>query len=288
MNRSILGSLVASICVALLAVFMVGFIPTQALAASYVFTTIEVPLPGATRTGARGINNAGQIVGEYYDNYTWHGYLRSSSGSFTTIDVPLAGVTGTLAYGINDAGQIVGTCWGASGYHGFLWSDSGDFTAIRVPDAALTEGFGINDAGQIVGLYVAKDSGSVCGYLASPAAIEVSIDVKPGSYPNSINLGSNGVIPVAILSSADFDATQVDPVTVTLAGAGVAVEGKGNNYLAHNEDINGDSRLDLVLQVITQNLDPGQFQDGSAVLTGYTYGGIPIKGCDEIVIVPPK
>jgi hypothetical protein len=40
--------------------------------------------------------------------------------------------------------------------------------------------------------------------------IPVLIDIKPGSDPNSINLGSRGTVPVAILSTQDFDATTVD------------------------------------------------------------------------------
>ena len=37
---------------------------------------------------------------------------------------------------------------------------------------------------------------------------------KPGSYPNSIDLISKGVIPVAILTTEDFDATTVDFLSV--------------------------------------------------------------------------
>ena len=48
-----------------------------------------------------------------------------------------------------------------------------------------------------------------------PRARKVTIDIKPGSDPNSINLGSAGVIPVAILSSEAFDATTVDPLMAT-------------------------------------------------------------------------
>jgi hypothetical protein len=121
--------------------------------------------------------------------------------------------------------------------------------------------------------------------------IEVGIDIKPGSYPNSINLGSQGVVPVAILSSGTFDATQVDPDTVTLAGATVAVRGKSNKLLAHEEDVNDDGLLDLVCQVDTENLDPGIEQDGYAILEGNLleeFGGTPIEGSDEITIVPPE
>jgi parallel beta-helix repeat protein len=126
--------------------------------------------------------------------------------------------------------------------------------------------------------------------VPSPCAevLEVDIDIKPGSYPNAINLGSYGLIPVAILSSEEFDATTVNPETVELAGAGVAVRGKSNKYMAHEEDVDGDGLVDLVTQVATENLDPGQFQDGSAVVTGATYEGQQITGTDEITIVPPE
>ena len=80
----------------------------------------------------------------------------------------------------------------------------------------------------------------------------------------------------------------MDPGTVRLAGAGVAVRGRGNRLLAHEEDVNGDGLLDLVVQVQTENLAPGEFQDGYAILIGSTFGGQPIQGQDEIVIVPPE
>lgn len=123
--------------------------------------------------------------------------------------------------------------------------------------------------------------------LSPPPVTVVDIDIKPGSYPNYVNLGANGVIPVAILSNEDFDATTVNPETVSLSGAGVALRGKGSKYLAHEEDINGDGLLDLVMQLETKNLDPTQFQDGYAIMNGSTYDGIAFKGQDEITIVPP-
>ena len=120
----------------------------------------------------------------------------------------------------------------------------------------------------------------------------LTIDIKPGSYPNSINLGSNGVVPVAILSSADFDATVIPADTVFLAGSGVAVRGKGNKLLAHEEDVNEDGFIDLVVQVETENLDPGTIQDGSACLKVHESpdpeSSVLYEGWDEITIVPPK
>lgn len=114
--------------------------------------------------------------------------------------------------------------------------------------------------------------------------VTVSIDIKPGSDPNPINPGSNGLVPVAILSSEDFDATTVDPTTVELAGARVAVRGEGK-LMAHEDDVDGDGLLDLVVQVETQSFtDLGE--GGMVALTGTTFSGEDIVGYDEVVIVP--
>jgi hypothetical protein len=48
--------------------------------------------------------------------------------------------------------------------------------------------------------------------------ITVPLDIKPTSCPNSINTKSKGVIPFAILGTEDFDASQIDPETITLEG----------------------------------------------------------------------
>jgi hypothetical protein len=44
--------------------------------------------------------------------------------------------------------------------------------------------------------------------------LPVALDTKPRSFPNAINPNSNGVIPVAILTTDAFDATTVDPLSV--------------------------------------------------------------------------
>lgn len=57
-----------------------------------------------------------------------------------------------------------------------------------------------------------------------PSAVEV--DIKPGSCPNSFNLGSHGVLPVALMGTPDFDVTQVDLSTLLIErndGVGGAV-----------------------------------------------------------------
>ena len=46
----------------------------------------------------------------------------------------------------------------------------------------------------------------------------VNVDVKPQSCPNPLNLKSNGLLPVAILGTDDFDVSLVDPSMVALIG----------------------------------------------------------------------
>ena len=119
-----------------------------------------------------------------------------------------------------------------------------------------------------------------------PPILTVTIDIKPGSFPNSINLSSAGVIPVAILSSDTFDATtEVDPDTLGLAGAAVKMVGKSGKSLCHGEDVSGDGLPDLVCQFETAQfmIEPG---DSIAVLEGETFGGTAIRGEDSINIVP--
>jgi hypothetical protein len=129
----------------------------------------------------------------------------------------------------------------------------------------------------------------VAQFKATPGGpLQVEIDIRPGAEQNIINLGSHGVIPIAILSSADFDATEVDPGTIELSGATVAIRGQGNRLMAHEEDVNEDGLLDLVMQVETDNLDPDAFQDGQARLTGETYDGVAIEGWGDITIVPAE
>lgn len=52
----------------------------------------------------------------------------------------------------------------------------------------------------------------------------VALDIKPGSCPNALGLLGKGVLPGAILGTADFDVTMIDPASVVLYldGSGVA------------------------------------------------------------------
>src|SRR5262249_52865235 len=111
---------------------------------------------GAHGTEARGINNAGQIVGDYNDGGGSHAFLRVSNGIFTNLADPLA-PRGTQALGINAAGHIVdlfrdvqNTADGVllSGGYYFPLDDP-----LAIPSVTGTIARGINAPGQIVGSY---------------------------------------------------------------------------------------------------------------------------------------
>ena len=138
----------------------------------YTFTTLNDP-QGTNGTVAIGINDAGQIVGDYIDSSgAAHGFLYSN-GTYITIDDAL-GTEGTIATGINDVGQIVGYYTGVGGRtHGFLYS-GGVFATFNVSTSG-TYGRGINDAGQIVGDYI-DSGGRTHGFLYSGGTTFVLAD----------------------------------------------------------------------------------------------------------------
>ncbi len=112
------------------------------------------------------------------------------------------------------------------------------------------------------------------------ALLGVKIDIKPGSFPNEINPSSQGVIPVAILTTPTFDATTVNPLTVLFGPAG-ATEAHGRGHI---EDVDGDGNLDMVLHFRTQETGIACGQNW-ATLNGQTIGGQPFSAFDSIRVL---
>ena len=121
------------------------------------------------------------------------------------------------------------------------------------------------------------------GSAAVPDPLEVYIDIKPGSDLNSINPRSRGVIPVAILTTKDFDATAVNPSTVLFGKTGT----EASPFHFAFEDVDGDGNIDMILHFRTQEtgLVCG---DTEAILTGESLNGQAIEGSDSIKTVGCK
>lgn len=101
----------------------------------------------------------------------------------------------------------------------------------------------------------------IVGFIS---AMQADIDIKPGSDPNSINVKSAGVIPVAILTTPSFDATSVDRFNVRFGRTGT----EARYVLSHLEDVDGDGDVDVITHFSVQ--DTGiQAGDTQAALSGY-------------------
>jgi len=96
---------------------------------------------------------------------------------------------------------------------------------------------------------VASLSGTVAAHFPS----DLAIDIKPGSEENPINPNSNGVIPVAVLQTDEFDPTSED-VRYRFGAPDVVGDGGGARpaHDGHVEDVDGDGRDDLVLHFPTE------------------------------------
>ena len=108
----------------------------------------------------------------------------------------------------------------------------------------------------------------------------VDMDIQPGGDPNSINTRRRGTIPVAILSTDDFDATtEVDKTSLTFGHTGD--EDSLARCARNGEDVNDDGLLDIVCHFNTQ--DTG-FQQGDTegILRGQANDGTPIEGSDSV------
>ncbi len=123
-----------------------------------------------------------------------------------------------------------------------------------------------------------------------PQEIAVLVDVRQGS----INLKSQGLLPVAVLGEPGFDpVADVNLPTLTL-GDGSAEDTPlarrpYGTYMAAGEDVNGDGLRDLVLHFSTPALvTNGDLTSASTelVLRGATKNGVAFAGSDAIRVVP--
>lgn len=108
----------------------------------------------------------------------------------------------------------------------------------------------------------------------------VDVDIKPGADPNKIKLVEKGKIAVALLSTPEFDATTVDPLSV-LFGSGEATETHGKGHIT---DVDEDGDLDLMLHFSISESGI-QCGDTTVSLTGQTFGGQAIEGSDLVTTV---
>ena len=121
----------------------------------------------------------------------------------------------------------------------------------------------------------------IAALFATAQAADVRIDVRPGSSRNVVNPHSNGVVPVALLGSADFDVN-----SVTVSGLGLSAQGSASSAQpkgqAHFKDVNGDGYQDVIMNFSIR--DTGvKIGDTQLCLAGSGF-----VACDNIETVPNR
>lgn len=143
----------------------------------------------------------------------------------------------------------------------------------------------------------AEESTMVC-------PIPVFVDIKPGGCPTPINVGSQGVLPVAVLGTEDFDVHRIDPASITLAGVAPlrgSMEDVATPYPLNLQEcdihdchaLGGDGHIDLTLKFDTQAVAQaiGEVTDRDCLhleLRGSlkeSFGGTAIRGYDVVSIL---
>ena len=138
--------------------------------------------------------------------------------------------------------------------------------------------------------------GVVSGLTAASGVVEVKVDIKPQSCPNPLNVKSQGVLPVAILGTENFDVYDVSwamlegipPTKIQYYDATTPI-GDDAEECECNE-AGPDGYMDLVLYFETQEIVGalGLVEDGDVQelnLMGENVAGIPIEGSDCIRII---
>jgi uncharacterized membrane protein len=132
-----------------------AYVRQNTAAVSFLYegkTFTKIRLPGQSATIARGINNAGYVVGGFGSFSATRGFeLRGHQ--LKDISPPGAYIY-VFGDGINNLGEVVGSTSGGVGANNGFACKGGTFLTISFPGANdLTEAWGVNDSGVIVGWY---------------------------------------------------------------------------------------------------------------------------------------
>jgi hypothetical protein len=109
----------------------------------------------------------------------------------------------------------------------------------------------------------------------------VSVKIKPGDGPNCINPKSKGVVPVTILGNA-IDVEAINATSIEIDDDSNPLTGGVSPDKFSIKDVNGDGKLDLVLQFRTQDLSAaGLLVNGEIFyITGEFLNGTLLVGSD--------
>ncbi len=169
---------------------------------SLTFTSFNLPGDNG-QTIARGINDAGQIVGACCNALTlppMDGFLLNG-GSYTAITYP--GSTVDSANGVNNSGEIVGFYGNGGPLTGFLLN-GGAYTSNSVPGSTATADLGINGSGQVVGNYTDASS-QIHGFVLS-GGVYTTLDYPGSTHTNAQGINDSDAIVGEYITSGPYHA----------------------------------------------------------------------------------
>jgi probable HAF family extracellular repeat protein len=151
-----------------------------------------------------GINDRGDVTGEYIRPDRESGFVRDRRGRLMTFDVP--GARGTEAAKVNDRGEIVGRYSDDTPFvddstrvRGYI-RYRGETTTLDAPGAVHTLPTGINDRGHVVGHYV-DTGGTTHGFVWRDGRF-TTLDVPGASAPTPVDINDRGDVVGVYLDAA--------------------------------------------------------------------------------------
>ncbi len=205
--------------------------------------------------------------------------------TFTVTSGPNAGTTGVGTTDANGQAQ---------------YSYTGNLAGVDTITASF-----VDDSGTTI------TSNEVTKTWEEPPHIQVSVDIKPGSCPNPLNMADKGVLPASILGTDEFNVYNIDPSTIRLGLADTidekyvsptrfAFEDVATPYEGEEDcgchELGSDGKMDLTLKFEVQDLvgilkEEGVTGTFPLIIMGNLkeeFDGTSITGSDCVVLKPTK
>jgi hypothetical protein len=113
--------------------------------------------------------------------------------------------------------------------------------------------------------------------LAAQQPLKVTVDVKPGDEKVTIEPQREGMVPILIVTTPQFDAAKVDPDTIRVGPQGT----EASIFRSMLEDVDRDGDVDRMLLVRVRDMS---IKCGNKIIkvTGRMMDGQAFEGSDNV------